>query len=194
MIITSYVGALVLLFVLAVPVAFALAGTSILVTFDGARHRLQPGLHRAEGGVPQHDNFMLLLVSFLISTTPVINISSITVRIYAFAKSLVGAVRGGLAQVNVIAERRLRRHDRRRRLGGGGARHVGGRVNQLNRATTRSSQSQSSPPPRRSGNLFPAQACPLVIYPLMTNISLVRTLLSSPPPFPPLMLGQFSSP
>ena len=49
------------------------------------------------------DNFMLLSVPFFIYAGKVMNVGGITVRIYAFAKSLVGAVRGGLAQVNVIA-------------------------------------------------------------------------------------------
>ncbi len=102
MILASYVGALVLLFVLAVPVAFALAGTSILVTLMERGIDFNPAfmVQKAVSGI---DNFMLLSVPFFIYAGKVMNVGGITVRIYAFAKSLVGAVRGGLAQVNVIA-------------------------------------------------------------------------------------------
>ena len=102
MIVAGYVGALVLLFVLAVPVAFALAGTSILVTLMERGIDFNPAfmVQKAVSGI---DNFMLLSVPFFIYAGKVMNVGGITVRIYAFAKSLVGAVRGGLAQVNVIA-------------------------------------------------------------------------------------------
>ena len=98
----GYVGALVILFVLAVPVAFALAGTSILVTLMERGIDFNPAfmVQKAVSGI---DNFMLLSVPFFIYAGKVMNVGGITVRIYAFAKSLVGAVRGGLAQVNVIA-------------------------------------------------------------------------------------------
>jgi tripartite ATP-independent transporter DctM subunit len=49
------------------------------------------------------DNFMLLSVPFFIYAGKVMNVGGITVRIYTFARSLVGSMRGGLAQVNVIA-------------------------------------------------------------------------------------------
>jgi hypothetical protein len=68
----------------------------------GARVDFNPAfmVQRAVSGI---DNFMLLSVPFFIYAGKVMNVGGITVRIYAFAKSLVGAVRGGLAQVNVIA-------------------------------------------------------------------------------------------
>jgi tripartite ATP-independent transporter DctM subunit len=98
----GYVGALVILFVLAVPLAFALAGTSILVTLMERGIDFNPAfmVQKAVSGI---DNFMLLSVPFFIYPGKVMNVGGITVRIYAFAKSLVGAMRGGLAQVNVIA-------------------------------------------------------------------------------------------
>ncbi|HVL70542.1 MAG TPA: TRAP transporter large permease [Beijerinckiaceae bacterium] len=102
MIAAGYVGSLVVLFVLAVPVAFALAGTAIIVTLMERGLDFNPAfmVQRAVSGI---DNFMLLSVPFFIYAGKVMNVGGITVRIYAFAKSLVGAVRGGLAQVNVLA-------------------------------------------------------------------------------------------
>jgi tripartite ATP-independent transporter DctM subunit len=49
------------------------------------------------------DNFMLLSVPFFIYAGKVMNVGGITVRIYAFARSIAGSLRGGLAQVNVVA-------------------------------------------------------------------------------------------
>lgn len=98
----AYVVLLVLLFALAVPVAFALAGTSIVVTLLERGFDFNPAfmVQKAVSGI---DNFMLLSVPFFIYAGKIMNVGGITLRIYAFAKSLVGAVRGGLAQVNVIA-------------------------------------------------------------------------------------------
>jgi tripartite ATP-independent transporter DctM subunit len=100
--IPAYVLSLLALFVLAVPVAFSLGATSILVTVLERGLDFNPGfmVQKAVSGI---DNFMLLSVPFFIYSGKVMNVGGITVRIYAFAKSLAGSMRGGLAQVNVIA-------------------------------------------------------------------------------------------
>jgi tripartite ATP-independent transporter DctM subunit len=100
--IPAYVLSLLVLFVLAVPVAFSLGATSILVTVLERGMDFNPGfmVQKAVSGI---DNFMLLSVPFFIYSGKVMNVGGITVRIYAFAKSLAGSMRGGLAQVNVIA-------------------------------------------------------------------------------------------
>ena len=87
MIVAGYVGALVLLFVLAVPVAFALAGTSILVTLMERGIDFNPAfmVQKAVSGI---DNFMLLSVPFFIYAGKVMNVGGITVRIYAFARAI----------------------------------------------------------------------------------------------------------
>jgi tripartite ATP-independent transporter DctM subunit len=102
MIVAGYVGVLLVLFILAVPVAFALAGTSIIVTLMERGIDFNPAfmVQKAVSGI---DNFMLLSVPFFIYAGKIMNTGGITVRIYAFAKSLIGDIRGGLAQVNVIA-------------------------------------------------------------------------------------------
>jgi tripartite ATP-independent transporter DctM subunit len=97
-----YILVLIVLFIGAVPVAFALAGTSIVVTLLERGFDFNPAfmVQKAISGV---DNFMLLSVPFFIYAGKVMNVGGITHRIYAFAKSLVGSMRGGLAQVNVVA-------------------------------------------------------------------------------------------
>jgi tripartite ATP-independent transporter DctM subunit len=97
-----YVLFLLVMFMLAVPVAFALGGTAILVTIleRGFPFNAAFMVQKAVSGI---DNFMLLSVPFFIYAGKVMNVGGITTRIYAFAKSLVGALRGGLAQVNVVA-------------------------------------------------------------------------------------------
>lgn len=100
--IPAYVLSLLAFFVLAVPVAFSLGATSILVTLVERGFDFNPGfmVQKAVSGI---DNFMLLSVPFFIYSGKVMNVGGITVRIYAFARALAGSLRGGLAQVNVIA-------------------------------------------------------------------------------------------
>ncbi|MDQ3560868.1 MAG: TRAP transporter large permease [Pseudomonadota bacterium] len=97
-----YVLVLLGLFIAAVPVAFALGGTSIVITILERGFSFSPAfmVQKAVSGI---DNFMLLSVPFFIYAGKVMNVGGVTHRIYAFAKSLVGSMRGGLAQVNVVA-------------------------------------------------------------------------------------------
>ncbi len=97
-----YVLVLLGLFIAAVPVAFALGGTSIVITILERGFFFSPAfmVQKAVSGI---DNFMLLSVPFFIYAGKVMNVGGVTHRIYAFAKSLVGSMRGGLAQVNVVA-------------------------------------------------------------------------------------------
>jgi tripartite ATP-independent transporter DctM subunit len=98
----AYVFVLLGLFMVAVPVAFALGGTAIIVTIleRGFPFNTAFMVQKAVSGI---DNFMLLSVPFFIYAGKVMNVGGVTFRIYAFAKSLVGSMRGGLAQVNVVA-------------------------------------------------------------------------------------------
>jgi tripartite ATP-independent transporter DctM subunit len=97
-----YVVVLLVLFMGAVPVAFALGGTSIIITIleRGFPFNAAFMVQKAVSGI---DNFMLLSVPFFIYAGKVMNVGGVTFRIYAFAKALVGSMRGGLAQVNVVA-------------------------------------------------------------------------------------------
>jgi tripartite ATP-independent transporter DctM subunit len=98
----AYVFVLLGLFIAAVPVAFALGGTAIVITIleRGFPFNAAFMVQKAVSGI---DNFMLLSVPFFIYAGKVMNVGGVTHRIYAFAKALVGSLRGGLAQVNVVA-------------------------------------------------------------------------------------------
>ena len=92
------VGFLILL-VIGVPVAIALAGSSLLyVMLEGIQPHLVV-LHRMIGGI---DSFPLLAIPFFIMAGSLMNSSGITNRIYDFALALVGWLKGGLGHVNVV--------------------------------------------------------------------------------------------
>jgi len=82
-----------------IPVAIAMAGSAlvyILLTGD-----LPPFvvIHRMVSGI---DSFPLLAVPFFIMAGNLMNHAGITNRIYNFALSLVGWLKGGLGHVNII--------------------------------------------------------------------------------------------
>ena len=93
------VGSFLLLLIVGVPVALSMAVSSLLyVLVDGTMPDIAV-LHRMIGGV---DSFPLLAVPFFILAGNLMNIAGVTNRIYQFAVSAVGWMRGGLGQVNII--------------------------------------------------------------------------------------------
>jgi len=81
------------------PVAIAMAGSSLIYILASGN---QPGLtviHRMIGGI---DSFPLLAVPFFILAGNLMNNAGITNRIYNFALALVGWLKGGLGHVNVL--------------------------------------------------------------------------------------------
>ena len=93
------IGSFLLLLVIGVPVALSMAVSSLLyVLVDGTMPDIAV-LHRMIGGV---DSFPLLAVPFFILAGNLMNIAGLTNRIYQFAVSAVGWMRGGLGQVNII--------------------------------------------------------------------------------------------
>ncbi|HET9820728.1 MAG TPA: TRAP transporter large permease [Burkholderiaceae bacterium] len=81
------------------PVAIAMAGSSLLyILFSG---NLPPFavVHRMIGGI---DSFPLLAVPFFILAGNLMNNAGITNRIYNYALALVGWLKGGLGHVNVV--------------------------------------------------------------------------------------------
>ncbi len=86
--------------VFGVPVAIALAGSSaIFILLSGSTPPMVVA-HRMVNGV---DSFPLLAVPFFILAGNLMNVAGITERIFNFALSLVGWMRGGLGHVNVGA-------------------------------------------------------------------------------------------
>jgi tripartite ATP-independent transporter DctM subunit len=89
----------VFLLVIGVPVAIALAGSSLIyVMLEGVQPHLVV-LHRMIGGI---DSFPLLAIPFFIMAGSLMNSAGITNRIYDFALALVGWLKGGLGHVNVV--------------------------------------------------------------------------------------------
>ncbi len=96
---SALLGAFLAAMATGIPVAIAMAGSAlvyILITGD-----LPPFVvvHRMISGI---DSFPLLAVPFFIFAGNLMNNAGITNRIYNFALSLVGWMRGGLGHVNII--------------------------------------------------------------------------------------------
>lgn len=91
----------ILLLVFGTPVFFALLiGPGLSLLFDGETQYFPALLSRFYNGI---DSFPLLAVPFFILAGELMSSGGITASIIRFAQSLVGHVRGGLAQVNVLS-------------------------------------------------------------------------------------------
>jgi tripartite ATP-independent transporter DctM subunit len=92
---------LVVLFLISIPVAFALGITStLLMAISSTGIRFGIIIHQMIGGV---NTFTLLAVPLFLLAGKLMNASGTTDRLFAFAKVLVGWLPGGLGHVNVIA-------------------------------------------------------------------------------------------
>src|SRR4051812_37725871 len=85
--------------VVGIPVAISMAVASLLylLLYDVA-----PDVILAQRMIAGVESFPLLAVPFFILAGNLMNIAGVTGRIYGFAVSLVGWMKGGLAQVNII--------------------------------------------------------------------------------------------
>lgn len=92
-------GSFLALMILGVPVAIAMAVASLtFILISGT----VPDVILAQRMIAGVESFPLLAVPFFILAGNLMNIAGVTGRIYAFAVALVGWMRGGLAQVNII--------------------------------------------------------------------------------------------
>jgi TRAP-type C4-dicarboxylate transport system permease large subunit len=103
MLVTLMIVALVVMIVLGVPIAVALAGSSLLFLVLGnltgeVTTPVITVIHRMVNGV---DSFPLLAVPFFIMAGNLMNSAGITKQIYDFAVAAVGWLKGGLGHVNV---------------------------------------------------------------------------------------------
>ena len=87
------------LMVSGIPVAIAMAGASLIYVMWTGMVPDYVVIHRMVGGL---DSFPLLAVPFFILAGNLMNSAGITNRIYNFALSLVGWMRGGLGHVNIV--------------------------------------------------------------------------------------------
>lgn len=97
-----FIGTVLFLYALGVPVAIAMGATSILImmsplgqglNFDIIANQLLFGLN----------SFTILAVPFYLLLGRLMNRIGLTNRIFRFANSLVGQFRGGIAHVNIVA-------------------------------------------------------------------------------------------
>jgi TRAP-type C4-dicarboxylate transport system permease large subunit len=82
-----------------IPVAIAMAGSSLIYILSSSSLPPLTVIHRMIGGI---DSFPLLAVPFFILAGNLMNNAGITNRIYNFALALVGWLKGGLGHVNVV--------------------------------------------------------------------------------------------
>src|SRR5437762_10918694 len=92
-------GAFLVLMLLGLPVALAMATSSLLyILITG----ITPDVTLAQRMIAGVESFPLLAVPFFILAGNLMNIAGVTGRIYKFAVALVGWLRGGLGHVNII--------------------------------------------------------------------------------------------
>ncbi|CAA9434992.1 MAG: TRAP-type C4-dicarboxylate transport system, large permease component [uncultured Rubellimicrobium sp.] len=93
------IGAFLALMIVGVPIAVSMATASILyiLVYD-----VVPDVIVAQRMIAGVESFPLIAVPFFILAGNLMNIAGVTGRIYAFAVALVGWMKGGLAQVNII--------------------------------------------------------------------------------------------
>ena len=87
------------LMVLSVPVAISMAVASVLYI---VLYGIAPDIIVAQRMIAGVESFPLLAVPFFILAGNLMNSAGVTGRIYSFAVALVGWMKGGLAQVNII--------------------------------------------------------------------------------------------
>ena len=102
-ILVIFLGLMVLLFALGMPVAVAIGLTCLAVlVWQGGLSAVPTelfALQMARG----LNNFPILAIPFFIFAASMMNAGSVTGRIFDFANALVGHIRGGLGHVNVVA-------------------------------------------------------------------------------------------
>ncbi|MDK1493242.1 TRAP transporter large permease [Sinorhizobium sp. 7-81] len=93
------VGSFLLLMLVGVPVAISMAAASVLYLVF---YNVAPDIIAAQRMIAGVESFPLLAVPFFILAGNLMNSAGVTGRIYSFAVALVGWMKGGLAQVNII--------------------------------------------------------------------------------------------
>lgn len=97
----GYFWIFILLMVIGAPVVFALLiGPALSLTLDGQPMYVRALLSRLYNGM---DSFPLMAVPFFILAGELMNSGGITRAIVRFSQTLIGHVRGGLAQINILS-------------------------------------------------------------------------------------------
>ncbi|WP_027997368.1 TRAP transporter large permease [Sinorhizobium arboris] len=93
------VGSFLVLMLVGVPVAISMASASVLYLVF---YNVAPDIIAAQRMIAGVESFPLLAVPFFILAGNLMNSAGVTGRIYSFAVALVGWMKGGLAQVNIV--------------------------------------------------------------------------------------------
>jgi len=93
------IGSFLALMIIGTPVAVSLGVSSLLYLLI---YGVAPDIIAAQRMIAGVESFPLIAVPFFILVGNLMNIAGVTGRIYHFALSLVGWMKGGLAQVNII--------------------------------------------------------------------------------------------
>ncbi|WP_416799367.1 TRAP transporter large permease [Ciceribacter azotifigens] len=93
------IGSFLALMIIGTPVAVSLGVSSLLYLLISG---VAPDIIAAQRMIAGVESFPLIAVPFFILVGNLMNIAGVTGRIYHFALSLVGWMKGGLAQVNII--------------------------------------------------------------------------------------------
>jgi len=98
-----FIGLLLVLFAIGVPVAISIGFTSLSVMVAQSGIRDIPYGLTAINMMYGVNSFPILAVPFFVLAANIMNAGGVTGRIFGFANCLVGHVRGGLGHVNVLA-------------------------------------------------------------------------------------------
>jgi len=97
-----FIAILVVLFLVGMPVAFAMGITGLIILKIMWGDAISLGII-AQRLLYGSNNFVILAIPFFLLAGKLMNTSGITERIFHFANLLVGHLRGGLGQVNILA-------------------------------------------------------------------------------------------
>ena len=98
-----FLGLMVVLFALGVPIAVSIGLTCLAVlVLQGGWQAVATELFALQM-LRGLNNFPILAIPFFIFAASLMNVGSVTNRIFDFANALVGFIRGGLGHVNVLA-------------------------------------------------------------------------------------------
>ena len=90
-------------FLVGIPVAISMGGTSvILMILERGLTNFKPEVV-AQKSMYGLNNFLLISIPLFLYTGKIMNTGTITEKIFGFAQSMVGRLRGGLGHVNIIA-------------------------------------------------------------------------------------------
>jgi tripartite ATP-independent transporter DctM subunit len=96
----AYIFIFLLLLIAGAPIVFALLiGPGLSLALDDQRQFYPAILARLYNGI---DSFPLMAVPFFILAGELMNSGGVTAAIFRFAQAMIGHVRGGLAQVNIV--------------------------------------------------------------------------------------------